>query len=103
MGPVHVIVTTDRPGSSLCPFLRTALWAGFDVTLLGWAPSSPPRWQEWYLGSKPLAVADYLGRCRHSGDGSGENSGVRPDATIVVTDADVLVNAASPQVVLVGI
>ena len=44
-GAVHVIVTTDRPGSSLCAFLRTALWAGVDVTLLGWSPSSPPRWQ----------------------------------------------------------
>jgi hypothetical protein len=44
-GGVVVLVVTDRPTTMFCSFLRSALWAGLDVTVLGWEPTSPPRWQ----------------------------------------------------------
>lgn len=41
------------------------------------------RWLEWYLGSKPLVVADYLGRCLANRQrGGGALGGISANATV---------------------
>ena len=50
--------------------------------------------KEWYLGSKLVVVSEYLRRCSHQ---------LSPNATVVVTDADVLVNARDRASLLAGL
>lgn len=82
-----VLVVTDRPSAMLCAFTKSALWAGVSFVLLGFNPHTPPRWQEWYLGSKHVVVSEFLARCR-----------VASDTVVLVTDSDVLVNAPAMDI-----
>ena len=59
-----ILTFADRPSRGLCRSLYSAILNDVPVTVLGWQPSSPHRWQFWYVASKFLMAEELVRRRR---------------------------------------
>ena len=72
----EVLTLANRGSAGLCRLLRSAVLHDVPLTVLGWEPEAQSRWQEFYLASKALMSALYVGRRK-----------MAADAVVLVVDA----------------
>ena len=63
----EVLTLANRGSAGLCRLMRSAVLHDVPLTVLGWEPEAQSRWQEFYLASKALMSALYIGRRRQGG------------------------------------